>query len=355
MINLPVILTIVAFIVIALFLAILIQMGKYFKEAQEAKTKDQSLVLIQQQVDNMRSQLETSIDRLSSRVTTELSQITGQVGKRLDNAAVTIGNVQRQLGELAQTSLRMMEIGKDISSLQEILRPPKMRGGMGETLLRNLLEQIMPEKDYYSFEHSFKSGERVDAVIKIGGRMVPVDAKFPLESFRRLMNSKTDSEKNQNKKEFEKDVMRHIDVIANKYILPDEGTYEFALMYIPAENVYYETIIKYEFAEEREGIFEHALSRKVIPVSPNSFYAYLQVIILGLKGLAIEKSTKEVIAALERLQGDFSKFYEDFRKVGSHISDARSSFEKSEKKLLRLGDKLTQLDNPAKKIEVYEE
>jgi len=324
------------------------------KRLRGGQQKEESLSLMQQQIDSLRSQLEASLNKLTANLTTGLTQITGQVGQRLDNATSVIGNVQHQLGELHQANKRILEVGKDISTLQDILKPPKMRGGIGELLLENLLSQIMPEKDYYSFEYSFKSGDRVDAVIKIGDRMVPVDAKFPLESFKRLMGASGEEEKKAKKKEFERDVKKHIDAIANKYILPDENTYEFALMYIPAENVYYETIIKYDTASTKEGIFEHALSKKVIPVSPNSFYAYLQVIILGLKGLVIEKSTKEVIAGLERLQGDFSRFYEDFRKVGVHIGDSRSSFEKAEKKLSRLGDKLTQLENPKKKIAIHE-
>lgn len=330
----------------------LLHLGRQLKEFRDSSNKSEPLSLMQQQIDSLRSQLETSVDRLKSTVTTELTEITGQVGKRLDNAANVIGGVQRQLGELEQANLRILEVGKDISSLQEILRPPKMRGGMGESLLKNLLDQIMPKKEYYSFEYSFKSGDRVDAVIKIGERMVPVDAKFPLESFKRFTEAKTDEGKARNRKDFEKDVKKHIDTIADKYILPDEGTYEFALMYIPAENVYYETIIKYEGG--KEGIFEHALKKKVIPVSPNSFYAYLQVIILGLKGLAVEKGTKEIIATLERLRGDFSRFYDDFRKVGSHLNDSKSSFDKAEKKLEKLGQKLVQIESPKEKAAIHD-
>jgi DNA recombination protein RmuC len=329
-------------VVILLFLW---RLGSTLQQIQHANQKDDSLLLLQNQINSLRGQVETSIDRLRTNVTTELTHITGQVGNRLDSATTVIGSLQRQLGELEQANQRILEVGKDIASLQEILKPPKMRGGVGESLLKNLLGQILPHKEYCSFEYSFKSGERVDAVINIGNRMVPVDSKFPLESFKRITEAKADEERARSRREFERDVKNHIDAIARKYILPDEGTYEFALMYIPAENVYYETIIKDENSG-REGIFEHALNRKVIPVSPNSFYAYLQVIILGLKGLAIEKSTKEILATLQRLQGDFSRFSEDFRKIGGHISNAQSSFGNAEKRLLQLGTKLKQIENP---------
>jgi len=332
----------------------LLYIGQRLKEIKNADNRGESLNLMQQQIDKLRDQLSASLDRLKSTVTSELSQVTGQVGKRLDSATNIIGGVQNQLGELKQANMRILEVGKDISSLQEILRPPKMRGGMGETLLKNILSQILPKKEYYNFEYTFKSGDRVDAVIRLGEKLVPVDAKFPLESFKRFLKAGTDDEKTRNRKDFEKDVKRHIDVIADKYILPDEGTYEFALMYIPAENVYYETIIKYE-ESGREGIFEHALRKKVIPVSPNSFYAYLQVIILGLKGFAVEEGTKEIIATLERLRGDFARFNEDFRKIGVHLNDSSSSFDKADKKFQRLSQKLDQIESPKEKALIHEQ
>lgn len=335
-----------------LLIWLVLKFSSELKDLKSSNDKNESLLLLQQQIDNLRSQLEVSIDRLVTNVTSGLNQITGQVGERLDNTTTLVGNVQRQLGSLEQVNQHILEVSKDISSLQEILKPPKMRGGMGELLLQNLMHQVMPKKEYYSFEHTFKSGDRVDAVIKIGDRMVPVDSKFPLESFKRVIDSKDEEERLRSRKEFERDVKKHIDAIADKYILPDEGTYEFALMYIPAENVYYESIIKYE-SSGKEGIFEHALSRKVIPVSPNSFYAYLQVIMLGLKGLAIEQGTREVIEALERLQGDFSRFREDFRKIGVHVTDAQSSFASADKRLVQFGAKLKELENP-KEIRIHE-
>ena len=145
-------------------------------------------------------------------------------------------------------------------------------------------------------------------------------------------------ERNRAKKQFAVDVRKHIDAIASKYILPDEGTYDFALMYIPAENVYYETVIKDEADDER-NLCQYAMSRRVIPVSPNSFYAYLQAIILGLKGLRIEDRTKEIIQYLGRLQGDFAKFRDDFVVLGKHLAHAQSSYQSADKRLEQFGQK----------------
>src|SRR5205814_8180812 len=133
----------------------------------------------------------------------------------------------------------------------------------------------------------FRSGEKVDAAIKLGERIVPVDAKFPLENFRRMLGESDDAQRRQHRKAFARDAKLRVDEIAKKYILPDEGTYDFALMYVPAENVYYEIAVRPEDAED-EPIAAYALSRPVVPASPNSIFVYLHVIGLGLKGLALQ-------------------------------------------------------------------
>jgi DNA recombination protein RmuC len=141
------------------------------------------------------------------------------------------------------------------------------------------------------------------------------------------------------KRQFAIDVKKHINAIAEKYILPDEGTYDFALMYIPAENVYYETIVKDESADGK-SLSYYAMSKHVIPVSPSSFYAYLQAILLGLKGMKIEQSAKEIIQYLGRLQGDFSRFRDDFGLLGKHLGHAQSVYQNTEKRLEQFSQKL---------------
>ena len=152
-------------------------------------------------------------------------------------------------------------------------------------------------------------------------------------------------DKKRAKKEFVKAVREHINSIADKYILPDEDTYDFALMYIPAENVYYEAVIKDDDFGEGKSIFSQAISRKVIPVSPNSFYAYLQVIILGLRGLGIEEKTQEVIKKLVTLKGSLEKFKVDFDKMGTHIENIKSSYDRAGNRLERFGNKLSTIDS----------
>jgi DNA recombination protein RmuC len=236
--------------------------------------------------------------------------------------------IQQNLGQLREAGRHMEQVGKEIAGLSDLLRAPKLRGGIGELFLGDLLAQMLsPEQ--YQLQYAFQSGERVDAVVKLAAGMVPVDSKFPLESFQRLLKEQDDEQRARERRDFIKTVRKHIDDIAAKYIRPDEGTFDFALMYIPAENVYYETIIADEAMGESGGVMSHALDRKVIPVSPNSFYAYLQAIALGLRGLQIEERAQEILGYLGRLEGDYRRFQEAFGVLGTHLENARKKYEET--------------------------
>lgn len=275
------------------------------------------------------------IDALASR----LSQVD-------DSSRASFERLSGTLGQLSKATEQMLKVGQDISNLEDLLKPPKLRGGMGETLLTELLGQILP--GHFKGQNSFKSGDRVDAVIKLGDGLVPVDAKFPLESFRRMIEQKDDALAKKERRQFMSAVKSHIDDIAQKYILPDEGTYDFALMYIPAENVYYETILK---DESDNGLLPYSIKKKVIPVSPNSFYAYLQVIIHGLKGLRIEQTAKEILNHLERLKGDEQRFKSEFEVLGTHIKNAGNKYDEAQKRLEKFEEKLLATGEPLKQIE----
>jgi DNA recombination protein RmuC len=351
-------------LVVPIFLIVLIVVGavgwfilRQVRSLLSEKRDESSLLLLQQQVSLLQGQLAQGLDSGARMINDQLAQMLAHVnerlrensdvlhrtqqalGERLDRAAQVVGNVQKSLGSLEEANRKIYEVGKDIASLQEILRAPKLRGGIGEFLLGDLLSQILPP-DHFILQHSFKSGEKVDAAIKLGGSLVPVDSKFPLENFKRIIEGTSEEEKNKARKQFLNDIRKHIDAIANKYIVPDEGTYDFALMYIPAENVYYEMIIRDDAADGDRAISNYAMSKRVIPVSPNSFYAYLQAIVLGLKGMKIEERAKEIFQSLARLEGDFSKFREDFTLVGKHLGHAQACFQAAERRLDQFGQKL---------------
>ena len=287
--------------------------------------------------------------KISSQVNERLNQMNQSlqeankiISQNLGSTTNVFGNVKEQLGRLEETNKQIVEISKDISSLQELLRAPKFRGSMGETLLENLLAQVLP-KEHFSTQYRFKSSDAVDAVIRLGERLVPVDAKFSLENFQKMIEATDEQTKISHRKKFIQDVKNRVDEIAAKYILPQENTYDFALMYIPAENVYYEVIIK-------EDLFSYSMSKKVIPVSPNTFYAYLQVICLGLKGMKIEENAKAILKNLSTLTIEINKFKEDFDTLGSHLSNAASKYSDSQKRLDRFSDRLNNIQD-AKQIE----
>jgi len=335
---------------------------KILEELKADQSSPMMWTMMQQQMEQLRGQMSDGLNKNISLLTEQLRAIneqvnqqlqmvnqqlqnsSGQIGQRLDTARQVIGEVREKLGELSKTSEQIHEVGKNIATLQEILRPPKLRGGLGEQFLGELLSQILPP-EFYSLQYPFSSGERVDAVVRLGEKLVPIDSKFPLDNFRRIIECKTEEEKKSFKKIFYRDVKKHIDDIASKYILPQEGTYDFALLYIPAENVYYEIITKDESFGEEKGVLNYALTKKVIPVSPNSFYAYLQVIVLGLKGLQIEKGAQKIQALLSGLKKDIGGFQEDFQLVGKHISNAMNKFEEARRRLDKFSFKLEQIES----------
>jgi DNA recombination protein RmuC len=346
---------------VAIMLAALRNASRKIEALRQTPSENQALTLMQQQIGQLTMNLNQQLQNLSGQflkttgtigqqiqsMNTQFRETTGHIGENL-------GHVQSHLSKVEAATREVLEKSKNIAALEDLLRAPKFRGGMGELFLGDLLQQILPPPNF-ELQYKFKSGETVDAVVKIGPNIVPVDSKFPLENFQKFIKEENEKEKASYKKKFYADVKKHIDAIAAKYILPDERTYEFALMYIPAENIYYETIIREESFGEEKSTYGYAMQKKVIPVSPNSFYAYLQVIVLGLKGLQIEKSAKEILQSLARLNGDLGRFQTDFDLIGTHLTNAKSKFDDAEKRLDRVVDRLEKLSGGEKPRELPED
>jgi DNA recombination protein RmuC len=269
----------------------------------------------------------------SAEVDRRLEAMTATMDRRLETTTRATSAIHQQLGQLGQANAEILARANDLKKLEQALRPPKARGGFGELLLGNLLRDRLPA-DSYQLQHGFKTGERVDAVIKVE-RLVPIDAKFPLDNFERLADAETDEERLLHEKAFARDLRNHVDAIAGKYIRPDEGTYDFALMYLPSEGVYYELV-----CGKTGSLLQYAHEKRVFPVSPTTFTSQLQVIALGLKGMQIEQRAHEVMAYVSQLQGDFDRFRDDFAVVGKHIGNAQSKFAEAEKRLDRFDTKL---------------
>jgi DNA recombination protein RmuC len=317
--------------------------------------QDATLKAVRDEVGLFNARVGERLAHLQTSVTTELREVTAEVnrrlldgmalmqdaqktmGQRLDDASRAVTEVHSQLGALGEATRRMEQVGREVAGLEQILRAPKIRGGLGEILLERLLAEILPPESY-RLQHAFRSGDKVDAAVVVAGRLVPVDSKFPLENFRRMLEESDEERRRQIRRAFLRDVRGRVDEIARKYIVPDEATFDFALMYVPAENVYYEVILRDEGGED--SLLGYALSRRVVPVSPNSFYAYLQVILLGLRGLRIEENAREILGVLGRLQTDAARLREHFDTLGRHITNAKNKYDETTTSLARLEGKL---------------
>jgi DNA recombination protein RmuC len=276
---------------------------------------DRRLVSIDEKLDRRLADLDTKVDR------------------RLENASKQSVAIHEKLAKVDEATMQVLEQAKAFGRLEQALRPPKARGGFGELLLENLLRDRLPNGSY-ELQYGFASGERVDAILRVD-RLVPIDAKFPLDNFERLAAAETDDERALFEKAFGRDLRGHVDAIATKYIRPDEGTYDFALMYLPAESVYYELV-----CGKTGALLQYAHEKRVFPVSPTTFTAQLQVIALGLKGLQIEEHAHEVMAYVAQLGKDFDRFKVDFDVVGKHLGNAQSKYAEAERRLDRFEAKL---------------
>ena len=266
----------------------------------------------------------------TSNVVKTLQENSRQLNDRLDKAAIAIRDVNKGIGE-------MSEIGRSMKDLQEFLKSPKLRGNIGEEVLKDLISQMFPKNSFH-LQYQFKSGEKVDAAIKTDAGILPIDSKFPMENFQKMMKTQDEKEKIVFKKEFIRDIKKHIDDIAKKYILPEEGTMDFCLMYIPSEPVYY------ELANTPE-IMDYARRNRIYAVSPTTLYAHLQMILLSYEGKKIETKSREVFAMLRALKVDYGKVDENLLLLGKHLINASNQFGNVTVSLKQIGKKLETTKN----------
>jgi DNA recombination protein RmuC len=273
------------------------------KKRSEKPTDDQGMKVmmewmkeIKQGTDQTRVGMQKSIDETNK-----------AINERLDTAARVIGALSKELGGVSQ-------IGPDIRRLSETLASPKMRGNFGEEMLENMLGQILP-KDSFHIQHRFKNGETVDAIIKVSDKILSIDSKFSLENFRLYKEAKDEESADLLKKAFLKDVKKRVDEICKKYILPQENTFDFALMYVPSEGIYQEVT-------EDDDIIAYCRGKAVIPVSPNTMYIYLRNIMLSLRGQEINKKAQEILKMISGIKTESDKFGKNLEVLGTHIKNA---------------------------------
>jgi DNA recombination protein RmuC len=269
--------------------------------------------------------LRESVNATKDTVSSSLSASTKDIHDRLLHATEVMGEIKREAGVFAETSRSMKE-------LQDYLRSPKLRGNIGEMVLKDLVSQMFP-KSSYATQHRFKSGDKVDLVIKTDAGLLPVDSKFPMENFQKLVGTTNKDERASFRKAFIRDIKLHVGAISQKYILPQEGTLDFALMYISSESVYYEVA-------GEDVLMEFARAARVYPVSPNTLYAALQTILLSFEGKRIEARAAEVFTLLRAIQKDYDKSTSSLATLGNHLKSAYNKYSEVQSGFNSLGQKL---------------
>jgi DNA recombination protein RmuC len=254
-------------------------------------------------------------------------QLTTQVG----TTQRTLSDLSRQLGALSEQGQRIGELAKDIGSLQDLLRAPKPRGGFGELLLERLLHDALPASAY-DIQHTYRDGSRVDAIVRYAGRIVPIDAKFPNSAWTALGAGADDAERRTKRRAFLQQVRRHVDAVG-RYVSPADGTIDYALMYIPSESVYYDVVLREE--EGEPDLRAYCAERRVIPASPNTLLAYLQVVALGVRGLAMQERTRELQQGVAAVRREFERFVELHDQLGRHLENATKKFDETDRALSR--------------------
>ncbi len=329
------ILTIVVIILLFSLLGVVLWLNKKLADLKEQTKPDDTLLewtkseaqSTKQKIDELNKTINELLRSNNKNINETLQQNSKALNERLDKAAQVIGSVSREIGT-------MSEIGRSMKDLQDFLKSPKLRGEIGEEVLSDLIGQMFPKNNFF-LQYQFRSGEKVDAAIKTDAGILPIDSKFPMENYQKMVKGETEEDRKMFRKEFLRDIKKHIESISKKYILPEEGTMDFALMYVPSESVYY------EIAQETElSIF--ARKSRVYPVSPSTLYAHLQMILLSFEGKKIESKTKEVFKLLRAIKGDYDKVDGNLAVLGKHVNNAFTQMNNVTNSFTTLGQKITQ-------------
>lgn len=306
------------------FLSIFIFLIKIWQKAGEKKDNQNELILNQR------------LDNVTKLILDELKENRQSVQKTSLAMHQQVQNFTQGITKLEEGVKGVHNSLKDVVSFQDIFKSPKLRGRWGETSLESVLAGYFP-KERYGIQHYFKSGEAVDAILKLPNNLIlPIDSKFNWENFEKMIQAEDEISKDSFRKLFVSDVKKKIDEISSKYIIPAESTVDMALMYVPAEAVYYEIVHNVKEAD----VAEYARKKKVILVSPNTFYSTLSAIHHWYRDVQITKQTQEIVNRLSRIKTDSEKLQDNFRRLGKHISDASSAYDDSEKRLSLLTDRV---------------
>lgn len=304
---------------------------KKFAPRQEDKKDDQAMLMLQNQL----TELRRSNDELTRTIDAKLGQSTEMFQRQFGETHKIVSDVTEKLTRLDETNKQVVSFADQLQSLQDIFKNPKQRGIIGEYYLETLLKNVLPPGSY-QMQYPFEDGTIVDAIVRVKDKIIPIDSKFSLENYNRIVEEKSEGERARLEKVFVNDLKTRITETA-KYIQPAQGTMDFAFMFIPHEAIYYDLLINKIGAlkdEDTENFIQRAASKyKVIIVSPTSFLAYLQTVLQGLKAMQIEETAQEIIKRVAELGKHLNAYEDHVRKLGGHLGTTVNAFNASYKEL----------------------
>lgn len=331
--DILIVIMIVGFVLLALVFGFVVFLMS--KKQQDDSSQNQSIKGLQDTISKMQIQM---MEHMANQINAMRSS--------LDNSSLAVTKEARIFNEgivqMREALKQVHDKVENVSSFQDIFKSPKLRGSWGEASLEHLLSQYYP-KELYELQKMFSSGERADACFKLpDGKLIAIDSKFPLENFSKMQVVETDLEKEAIQKIFIQDVKARIDEITQKYILPSEDTLDYAIMYVPAEAVYY-AIANPASKTMKDDLISYAWSKKVIITSPNLLYLTMKTIEHWFRDVQVSKQTREILKRFSKIKKDGEKLSEDFRILGKHIDNAQTAYGSTEKRLGLMVDKVGQL------------
>jgi len=308
----------------------------------EAKD-NQPLLMLQQQ-----------LNQLSQVLDSKLSESTKAIQSQFGESFKIIRNVTEKLTRLDETNKQVVGFADQLKNLQDILKNPKQRGILGEYYLETVLKNVLPPGSY-KMQYSFKDGTIVDAAVFIDKQIIPIDSKFSLENYNRILDSRSPEEKKKYESAFVNDLKFRIDE-TSKYVKPEEKTMDFAFMFIPSEAVYYDLLINKVGAvtDDANNLVSYAVKKKVIIVSPTSFLAYLQTVLQGLRRQKISEQAMGIIKEVERLGKHMGTYSQQMKKLGSHLTTTVNSYNKASKELKKVDKDVVKITEGKPQIKIEE-
>jgi DNA recombination protein RmuC len=349
--------TILLSVFILILVAINIALFLMLKKSVDIPKEDSGLRLILEQVNELSRTVDSKVSDLNKTVDLKMGESTrhmsDSVNRQFSESQKLIREITSELAQVKETGKQVVGFADQLQNLQDILKNPKQRGIIGEYYLETLLKNVLPP-GMFQMQYAFSDGEIVDAVVFVKEKIIPIDSKFSLENYNKLVEERNETEKARLEKLFVSDLKKRIEE-TSKYIRPQEGTMDFAFMFIPHEAIYYDLIVNKIGAlkEETENLIQRAAQKyKVIIVSPTSFLAYLQTVMQGLKALQIEETAKDIIKRVEEL-GKHLKAYEEYHgKLGNALGTTVNHFNKASGELKKVDKDVMRITGDSAGIEI---